>query len=164
MDSLKTADQDQGLARSAPSVRSLIAYATEPGKVAFDGSGPNSPYTSAFVHHVATPNQEIREMLTRVRRDVIAATDGRQVPWETSSLVDDVYLVRAPAPPAAEPLIQITIPKADEPAPLNVPLPRAGSDAPLKIVIDRLPDKGRLLVGGKPLTGPVQLVRTSSGR
>ena len=64
VDSLRTADQDQGLARSAPSVGSLIAYATEPGKVAFDGSGPNSPYTSALVHHVSTPNQEIREMLT----------------------------------------------------------------------------------------------------
>ena len=59
--------------------------------------------------------------------------------------------------PAAEPLTQIAIPKADEPAPLNVPLPRAGSDAPLKIVIEQLPDKGRLLVGGKQLTGPVQL-------
>lgn len=157
VDSLRTADQDQGLARSAPSVGSLIAYATEPGKVAFDGSGPNSPYTSALVHHVSTPNQEIREMLTRVRRDVIAATDGHQVPWETSSLVDDVYLVRAPAPPVAEPFTQVTIPKADKPEPLSVPLPRAGSNAPLSIAIDRLPDKGRLFVSGKPLTGPAHL-------
>jgi Caspase domain len=156
VDALKTADQDRGLARSVPSVGSLIAYATEPGKVAFDGSGPNSPYTSALIHHVNTPNQEIREMLTRVRRDVIAATGGRQVPWETSSLVDDVYLVRAPAPPVVAPLTQLAMPTADEPEPLDIPLPRASSDAPLLIAIDRLPDKGCLLVGGKALTGPVQ--------
>jgi uncharacterized caspase-like protein len=141
VDSLKTVDQDQGLARSAPSVGSLIAYATEPGKVAFDGAGPNSPYTSAFVHHVGTPNQEIREMLTRVRRDVIAATDGRQVPWETSSLVDDVYLVAAPKPPAAAPLTQVTIPGGNQPKALDTPLPRAGSDAPMRIAIDRLPKR-----------------------
>jgi TPR repeat protein len=157
VDSLRTADQDQGLARSAPSVGSLIAYATEPGKVAFDGNGPNSPYTSALVHHVSTPNQEIREMLTRVRRDVMAATDGRQVPWETSSLVDDVYLVHAPPPPVAEPFTQVRIPKADQPEPLSVPPPRAGSDAALSIAIEGLPDKGRLFVSGKLLTGPVRL-------
>ena len=88
---------------------------------------------------------------------MIAATNGRQVPWETSSLVDDVYLVRAPAPPAAAPLTQATVASANGPEALDIPLPRAGSDAPMKIVIDRLPDKGRLLVEGKSVTGPVQL-------
>ena len=157
VDSLRTADQNEGLARSAPSVGSLIAYATAPGQVAFDGTGPNSPYTSAFIQHVATPNQEIREMLTGVRRDVIAATGGRQVPWETSSLVEDVYLVRAPAPPLAASLTQVTVASGGEPEALNIPLPRAGSDAPLKIAIDRLPNQGRLLVDGKPVTGTMQL-------
>jgi TPR repeat protein len=157
VDSLKTVDQDQGLARSTPSVGSLIAYATEPGKVAFDGSGPNSPYTSAFVHNVGTPNQEIREMLTRVRRDVIAATDGHQVPWETSSLIDDVYLVPPPTPPIAVPLTQVAIQAGHEPVALDIPLPRAGSNAPMRIAVDRLPDKGHLLVRGKPLTESAQL-------
>ena len=82
---LKSTEQSEGLARPLPSVGSLIAFSTEPGKVAFDGRGPNSPYTSALVRHLSTPNQEIRETLTRVRRDVIAATDGLQVPWENSS-------------------------------------------------------------------------------
>ncbi len=157
VDSLRTADQDQGLARSTPTIGSLIAYATEPGKVAFDGSGPNSPYTSAFVHHVGTPNQEIREMLTRVRRDVIAATDGRQVPWETSSLIDDVYLVPPPTPPIATPLTQVAIQAGHEPVALDIPLPRAGSNAPMRIAVDRLPDKGRLFVRGKPLTKSAEL-------
>ena len=157
VNSLRTVDQDQGLARSTPTVGSLIAYATEPGKVAFDGSGPNSPYTSAFVHHVGTPNQEIREMLTRVRRDVIAATDGHQVPWETSSLIDDVYLVPPPNPPIVAPLTQITLQEGHEPVALDIPLPRAGSNAPMRIAVDRLPDKGQIFVRGKPLTESADL-------
>ena len=32
----------------------LIAFATAPGQVALDGTGANSPFSSALVHHVAT--------------------------------------------------------------------------------------------------------------
>ena len=31
-------------------------------------------------------------MLTRVRADVVAATQKKQVPWDNSSLTGDVYL------------------------------------------------------------------------
>ncbi len=151
VDAVKTADQAQGLAGERPNVGSLIAYATAPGDVAYDGSGANSPFTSAFVSHVGLPNQEIRQMLDRVRRDVIAATEGKQVPWETLSLVDDIYLVHAPLPPSAQALTQVAIPAADAPAQLGIPLPRASTDAPLRIVVDQLPDKGRLMVGDKSL-------------
>ena len=37
---------------------------------------------------------EIQTVLTRVRADVIAATDGKHVPWSNSSLLGEVYLAK----------------------------------------------------------------------
>jgi uncharacterized caspase-like protein len=74
----------------------LIAYATDPGAVAYDGGGENSPYTSALVKHLATPGLEIQSALTRVRGEVTAATDGRQRPWHNASLGREVFIGAAP--------------------------------------------------------------------
>ena len=73
----------------------LIAFATAPGQVALDGTGANSPFSSALVHHVATSGLEVQQMLTRVRADVVAETHNRQVPWSNSSLLGEVFLAGA---------------------------------------------------------------------
>jgi uncharacterized caspase-like protein len=39
-------------------------------------------------------------MLTRVRVDVAAATERKQIPWVNSSLLGDVFLAPAQAPKA----------------------------------------------------------------
>src|SRR5712671_3862187 len=70
----------------------LIAFSTAPGAVALDGNGSNSPFTKALARHVRTPGLEVRQMLTRVRADVAAETRGRQIPWDNSSLLGEVYL------------------------------------------------------------------------
>jgi tetratricopeptide (TPR) repeat protein len=70
----------------------LIAFATAPGQTALDGSGGNSPFTTAFIKHVRTPGIEVNQMLTRVRVEVATATKNRQVPWANSSLLGEVYL------------------------------------------------------------------------
>jgi uncharacterized caspase-like protein len=70
----------------------LIAYATAPGRVALDGSGANSPFTTALIKHIGTPGLEIRQMLTRVRAEVASATRNQQIPWDNSSLLGDVFL------------------------------------------------------------------------
>jgi hypothetical protein len=69
----------------------LIAYATAPGHTAEDGDGEDSPFTTALLHHIATPNLEVRQLLGRVRKDVREATEGRQVPWESSALEGEFY-------------------------------------------------------------------------
>ncbi|MEM9670507.1 MAG: caspase domain-containing protein [Pseudomonadota bacterium] len=74
-------------------VGSLIVYSTQPGAVAADGTGRNSPFTSAFLKHANAPGLEIQQILRRVRADVIAETDNQQVPWDHSSLTGDVFLV-----------------------------------------------------------------------
>ena len=75
-----------GLARTGSSADFLIAYATQPGAVAFDGDGRNGTFTEAVLNHIHIPGQSVGEMMIAVRRDVIAATGGQQVPWENSSL------------------------------------------------------------------------------
>lgn len=81
----------------------LIAFATAPGQVALDGSGKNSPFTRGLLRHLRTPGLEVRQMLTRVRGDVAAATHHQQIPWDNSSLLGDVYLAGLPQPNAAVP-------------------------------------------------------------
>ncbi|RWP18012.1 MAG: hypothetical protein EOR01_23620 [Mesorhizobium sp.] len=102
----------RGLARLGTGIGSLIAFATQPGSVAMDGAGRNSPFTTALLAHLGTPGQDITRDLINVRRDVLAATEGKQVPWENSSLTGEVVLkpvateqkaVSAPIPQSASP-------------------------------------------------------------
>jgi TPR repeat protein len=84
----------RGLGRVDPTVEgSLIVYSTQPNNVALDGAGRNSPFTAALLKHIATPGLEVRQMISRVRGDVLQATDRKQTPWDSSSLVGDLYLV-----------------------------------------------------------------------
>jgi hypothetical protein len=83
----------------------LIAYAAKAGSVSYDGIGPNSPFTTALVKHIAEPGLDIRIALGKVRDDVLAATAGRQEPFVYGSLGGDtVSLVAAP------PLVKIEPP------------------------------------------------------
>ncbi len=93
----------RGLARMNSRVGTLIAFATEPDKVALDGEGEHSPFAQALLEHIETPGLEVRQMLSRVRATVIASTDGVQLPLDTSALVGDFYFTppAAPAPPPA---------------------------------------------------------------
>lgn len=69
----------------------LIAYATSPGQVASDGSGRNGAYTSALLQHIATPDCSIENMLKRVRNTLSAATKGKQISWEHTSLAGEFF-------------------------------------------------------------------------
>ncbi len=99
MGASRSAAIGRGLARISGSIGTLIAYATEPDNVALDGQGPNSPFTTALLQHMDTPGLEVRQMLTRVRQQVIQETDSQQVPWDHSSLTGDFFF----SPPVAEP-------------------------------------------------------------
>lgn len=76
----------RGLAPVDTGVGTLIAYATQPGNVALDGAGRHSPFTSALLDHIATPDLDVAIMMRSVRRDVMQATSGHQFPWSSSSL------------------------------------------------------------------------------
>jgi hypothetical protein len=90
----------------------LVAFAAAAGRTASDGAGPNSPYTTALLHHIATPGLEISRGLRRVRDEVLHTTADPshpkvppQEPYVYGSIGDDpVYLVPAatPAPAAVQ--------------------------------------------------------------
>jgi len=87
----------------------FLSYSTSPGAEAEDGSGADSPYTSALLTAARTPGLPIEQAFKQVRVAVNKATDGRQTPWESSSLTEDFKFVAAtdvrdadaaPVPPA----------------------------------------------------------------
>jgi len=92
-----------GLAEVKGSTGTLIAYATQPGNVAMDGVGENSPFTLGLLDHLETPGLEVRDLLIRVRGSVVKETNGAQIPWDHSSLMERFYFkkkqFRAPPPP-----------------------------------------------------------------
>jgi hypothetical protein len=57
--------------------------------VAEDGAGANSPYTTALLAAAKEANIPIEETFKRTRVSVNKATDGRQTPWDSSSLTED---------------------------------------------------------------------------
>ena len=84
---------EDGLATLAAPRGTLLAYATSPHNVALDGTGLHSPYTDNLLRHLPTPGLPIEEVFKRVREGVLAETDGRQVTWESSSLVGRFYFI-----------------------------------------------------------------------
>jgi uncharacterized caspase-like protein len=85
-----------GLAEIKGRVRTLIAFATQPGNVAADGAGLNSPFTAGLLKSLEEPGLEVRELLTKVRVNVVEETAGAQIPWDHSSLLANFYIKKRP--------------------------------------------------------------------
>jgi hypothetical protein len=83
----------RGLARMDAPLGSFVAYATAPGSVAADGKGRNGLYTSYLLKYMTTPGITLEQVFKRVRDSVVDLTDGKQVPWESTSLRGDFYFV-----------------------------------------------------------------------
>ncbi len=81
----------RGLSTTESGLGTLIAYATQPGNVAVDGAGGNSPFTAALAKWLREPGLEVRQVMSRVRQTVMTETDFKQVPWDHSSLIGDFY-------------------------------------------------------------------------
>ena len=95
----------RGLAPVESGVGTLISFSTQPGNVALDGSGRNSPFASALIGRLIMSTDDLSAILIDVRNDVRKATENKQVPWEHSSLTGRFYFrtapaIAAPAPPA----------------------------------------------------------------
>jgi uncharacterized caspase-like protein len=82
----RTAEIGRGLAAVESGVGTLISFSTQPGNVALDGVGRNSPFAGALVKHILGSNTDLSALLIAVRNDVMTETDRKQVPWEHSAL------------------------------------------------------------------------------
>ena len=91
----------RGLARIDTGVGTYIGFSTQPANVALDGSGENSPFARALLDNIETPGLDIETLMRKVREEVIAATDGRQVPWGNSSLVGRGFVFKQADPAEA---------------------------------------------------------------
>jgi uncharacterized caspase-like protein len=99
-----------GLTAQEAGAGTLISFSTQPGNVASDGTGTrNSPYAAALTRHIGTQGKDLSAVLVQVRRDVMATTGKRQIPWEHSALTAEVMLAAqvpaqtsANAPPKAD--------------------------------------------------------------
>ena len=94
----RSASIGRGLAQVQTGVGTFIAYSTQPGNVALDGTGRNSPFTAALAKGVREPGRNLTAVMIEVRREVLAATGGKQVPWDHSALTGDFYFHLAAAP------------------------------------------------------------------
>ena len=101
----------RGLAPTQGGAGTLISFSTQPGNVALDGAGRNSPFAGALVTRLIAPKDDLSAILIDVRNDVMKVTQDRQVPWEHSALRGRFYfsLVSGvpPAPQLSDPRVAL---------------------------------------------------------
>ena len=88
----RAASLQRGLARIDAPHGMLVAYATQAGHTAADGTERNSPYTAAFLRHIEVPD-EIGVVFRRISADVYEATKHSQLPELSLSIVGEFHLV-----------------------------------------------------------------------
>ena len=88
---------NRGLSRIEASDSALIAYSTSPGKIAADGNGRNSPYTSALLRLLPKRNLTLTQLFNDVGMAVKKLTGGKQIPWMSSSPMSKIYLANGGA-------------------------------------------------------------------
>ena len=92
----KSASRDllatRGLAKINAARGMIVAYSTQANQVAVDGTGRNSPFTSALVKYLDEPGLEVGTLFRRVAIDVNKVTEGRQLPEVSVSLLGEFYL------------------------------------------------------------------------
>jgi hypothetical protein len=116
---------DGGLAQIRGAQGTLISFATQPGNVAQDGSGRNSPFTEALADTIRKPGVEVLQTFNQVGLQVMRATGGSQIPWTSSSPIDgSFYFTNAPGNQVA------VAPPAAPPPPLQQPPPQAVAPPP----------------------------------
>lgn len=83
----------KGLAPMDAPSGTFLAYATAPGNVAEDGDekSGNGLYTQYLLQEIKKPQARIEDIFKRVRFNVRQKSDGRQIPWESTSLEDDFF-------------------------------------------------------------------------
>jgi hypothetical protein len=96
----RSIDVGRGLAKMESPDGTIISYATQPGRTADDGSGRNSPYTTAFLKHI-DDRDSVTTVFQHVSASVYEDTKGSQVPELSLSFFGEFYLNGKPETGAA---------------------------------------------------------------
>lgn len=70
----------------------IVAFAAQPGSVAYDGAGKAGPFARAIAVELGRPNRSVSQVMKQVKLRVVRETLGQQVPWTMDSLLSDVSL------------------------------------------------------------------------
>ncbi|MBV8912351.1 MAG: caspase family protein, partial [Acetobacteraceae bacterium] len=89
-----------GLAEMRAPEGTLISYATQPGAVARDGDGANSPYSQALAATMREPGLDVFRTFNRVGLQVKRQTGGVQQPWVSNSPIDGDFAFAGLVPQA----------------------------------------------------------------
>jgi hypothetical protein len=81
----------RGLAKIDSPHGMIVSYATQAGRTADDGTGRNSPYTTAFLKHIEA-REEIGTIFRRISSDVYETTNRQQLPELSLSITGEFYL------------------------------------------------------------------------
>lgn len=92
----RSAGIQNGLAKMDAPQGMIVAYSTQSGREAADGTGRNSPYTAAFLKHIETP-EEIGTVFRKVSADVYENTKRDQLPELSLSFIGEFYLKGRPS-------------------------------------------------------------------
>ena len=85
--------EQKGLSQVDAPPGTLLAYATSPGNLASDGDGANGLYTEQLLREMKVPEAKIEDVFKRVRLAVRRRSNGRQIPWESTSLEQDFWFI-----------------------------------------------------------------------
>jgi formylglycine-generating enzyme required for sulfatase activity len=118
---------------------SLVMFAAAPGRVHDETEGGNSLLVTELIKEMSSPTrQPAEDVFNHTRVGVSRTTRGEQVPWVSSSLVDDFDFGRVTAPAASRPTPEPATPPpaaevakpAPPPAPAPTPAPSLAATAP----------------------------------
>ena len=90
----RSAGRTKGLADVSPVSNSLIAFAAEPGKVAYDGEGENSPFAVSLAEQLKQKNLPLNLLFSQARVRTMALTANQQRPIYQDALSGTVCLER----------------------------------------------------------------------
>lgn len=85
VDSSKISGTELGVATSN-GPKTLVLFSTAPGRVAVDGpAGQNSPFAAMFLRQLSASTVDLQALPTKLRRDILIATEGRQLLWDQNT-------------------------------------------------------------------------------
>lgn len=93
------ASVESGFSLNTSSVRTLVVTSASPGQLQATES---THFTRSLSELLLTPDLEINSLVTQLRREVVSATGGAQLPFASSSLFDTFFFVRESGLSAAE--------------------------------------------------------------
>lgn len=90
----RSLEGSRGLAKANPPTGSLIAYSTDAGNIAADGTGKNSIYCLSLVKNMQIENLTLDQVFRNVRTEVLKLSDGKQRPVEASQLTGEAFYLK----------------------------------------------------------------------